>query len=117
MPSIVTSNTLLFRSHETNAKDSKDVSSSRVLINKVDRSYDGAPNDILDEKSKTEKKLKRHKEAKHEKITYPCDQCDHVAKSKSQLKVHTDNKHLGKCLWMRAYYLDRIRDSYKKKNQ
>ena len=28
-----------------------------MLINKVDRSYENAPNDILNEKSKTEKKL------------------------------------------------------------
>ena len=51
MSSIFTSNELIFRSHETHAKGPKDVSPSRVLINKVDRSYDAAPKDICGPKA------------------------------------------------------------------
>ena len=40
--------------------------------------------------------LKRHKESKHEGITYPCDQCDLVATQAGSLKLHKKRKHSDK---------------------
>ena len=39
--------------------------------------------------------LKRHKEAKHEGIRYPCDQCEFAATRISLLKRHKEAKHEG----------------------
>ena len=53
--------------------------------------------------------LKKHKEAKHEGIRYPCDQCEFAATSMSNLKVHKEAKHEGirypcdECEYITAY--------------
>ena len=56
--------------------------------------------------------LKKHKEAKHEGIRYPCDQCEYSASQKGQLKSHKEAKHLGirypcdQCEYTTAYAVE-----------
>ena len=42
-----------------------------------------------------ESNLKIHKEAVHEGIRYPCDQCEYSATQKQNLKKHKEIKHEG----------------------
>ena len=37
--------------------------------------------------------LYKHKKAKHEGVTYPCDRCNYVAGQKAHLKNHIENIH------------------------
>ena len=37
--------------------------------------------------------LKKHRESIHEGVRYPCDQCDHKATVKGNLKKHRMAKH------------------------
>ena len=37
--------------------------------------------------------LKQHKEAKHEGIRYPCDECEYITAYAAELKRHKKSKH------------------------
>ena len=46
------------------------------------------PCDLCDHIYASKKTLKRHKEAKHEGIRYPCDQCEYSATNMGILFLH-----------------------------